>query len=195
MEKSRKERFWAAMKALGETFDREITEGKLDAYSFALKDLPIEEIEKGTLEVMRTRKTASFPKPGEIREASQGNIELEAIMAFEVVEKAIRKYGAYQSVVFDDPVISRTIANLGGWVKMCRTPIEEAKWIKKDFLRLYDAFSSRGVEAVLLIGILDSTNGTYKPVYIGDKYKCLEQAGKPKGAQLDILTIAKQKRF
>jgi hypothetical protein len=33
--------------------------------------------------------------------------------------------GAYQSVVFDDPLIHLVLEDLGGWIKICSTLIKD----------------------------------------------------------------------
>ena len=140
------ERFLFVMAALAEATGQEAGAFKIKIYAQALADVPVEAIEQAAWTIIRGRTTASFPKVAEIREALGGKPEDAALLALEKVERAIREIGGYTSVIFDDPVIHRVISAFeGGWIGICEMTHEEWKWARKDFERLYKAFSSQGV--------------------------------------------------
>jgi hypothetical protein len=72
-----------------------------------------------------------------IRERSLGG--RSGIVALSVLEEAMRRYGAYKSIIFADPVIHLVVARMGGWPKLCTTEMGEWKFMRRDFERLYDA--------------------------------------------------------
>jgi hypothetical protein len=61
------------------------------------------------------------------------------IVALHLLEEAMRRYGAYVSVVLPDPVIHLVVARMGGWPKLCSMDLDEWKFLRRDFEKLYDA--------------------------------------------------------
>lgn len=169
MQNSDVQRFGQILEALTEAF----TPGgkpstiRSEVYFKGLEDMPIEAVEASAWHLIRTRKTASFPKVGEIREARQGNIEDQAIIAVDRIDHAIRTVGNYQSVQFDDPLIHSVVQALGGWIRLGQVSEEEWKWMRKDAVRLYRAFAADGERTPdkTLVGIIEQAN-QYFPEYV-----------------------------
>lgn len=102
-------------------------------------------------------------------------IEDMAIVEVGKVLEAVRKHGAYSSVVFDDPVTQAVIARTyGGWPRLCSEC--DAKGFRREFVRTWAAYCRQKVEYFgYLPGIHESTNrrnGFYEyispPKLIGD---------------------------
>ena len=145
-----------------------------------------EEFEQATYRIMETRLFQSFPKPAEWFETRKEDLDIKVQRAKEKLKEAIRQYGAYQTICFDDPIIHCVVRSFGGWVKLCKTDIETLEnYFKFEFKREYQAYSSRKDNKVplLLQGIAQSTNEGVefregieyeeKVNYIGNKQKCL----------------------
>ena len=138
-----------------------------------------------TLRVLETRVFTSFPKPAEFLEACKrkGDIEAEITNEQINIRQAIKKYGAYANVCFDNPITHKVIQNLfGSWVKMCRMGIEEFKNLMKwDFPKVYKFYREQKIKEVPLFleGISTHQNslGNQKEEilinYVGNKEKCL----------------------
>ena len=142
MTNSDKKRFWACMKAMEECVGIPSSKEKAEIYFRALSDLDIADIEKASWYIVGHRTTASFPKPGEIREAISGCAEDIAICAISKIESAWRKgIGAYHNVCFDDPLIHVLIDRAGGWGKLCSVPEQDWKFMRKDLEKQYKAIS------------------------------------------------------
>lgn len=172
------------MAALAEATSQSASKQKIQIYFQALSDLDIGTLQKGVWNVINTRKTATFPKVAEIREAAVGNVEDQALLAFEKVRRAVAEYGAYKTVVFDDPIIHAAIENCGGWLAICEKTLDEWKWFQKDFIKAYTTFSRSGAPetAPELAGRHDIENTSRglpanEPVLIGDKKKALSWIG------------------
>lgn len=133
--------FLKGMSALCAVFDREPTDVLLGAYYSVLKGLTAEEFEIAVGNILTTCKFHKLPLPAEIIEAARGSNADRAVLALDKVEKAIREVGGYRTVMFDDPVIHAVIESMGGWVSICEMTSQEWKFARKDFLRLYEAFS------------------------------------------------------
>lgn len=134
-------RFAVCMASLGESVDKIAGKLKVEVYFRALSDFNIEQIEKAAWEIIETRKYSSFPQVAEIREAIVGNLEDKAILALHELEQAVAKHGFYSTVIFSDKVIHLCVEALGGWETVCNMPQEEWKWSRKEFLKLYQAFT------------------------------------------------------
>lgn len=157
------EKFSVLMAALSEAFSQPVSPQKIEIYFRALQDLDIREIEDACWYIINTRTTSTFPKIAEIRQAVSGQLEDQALMACLAVERAMQEVGAYQSVVFDDPVIHLVIdAFPGGWPGICSMPFEEWKFKRKEFIELYKTFKRGGGgnrrPPPKLCGIIEQTN-------------------------------------
>lgn len=145
------------------------------------------EFMNATLKVMETRVFTSFPKPSEFLECLKNNenseiIEIKAINGAMQIKEAVRKYGIYANVTFDDPLINLAIKNsVGGWIKLCRLESKEfEKYIKWEFPKAYQILSgSKNTKIpIYLEGLnqnINDSNGFRKPVeisYIGDENRC-----------------------
>lgn len=185
MEHNDRPRFATLMKAMGETFGNTIpSKEKVELYFRVLSDLPVETVETAVYNLIRDRKiTSTFPVPGEIRDALPGTGESAAILALDKVERAAQRIGAYQSIIFDDPVIHATIDALGGWVHIAsEIPEHEWTWFKKDFLKTYQAMAKNpGREAPKsLPGKFEMQNAcenreSPEPVYFGTQPEAVKK--------------------
>jgi hypothetical protein len=142
-------KFLFVMAALAEASGQECSDFKIKIYAQALADIPVEAIEQAAWSVINTRTFATFPKVAEIREhLSGGKSDDKAILALDKLEKAMSRHGKYRSVCFDDPVLMATVVSIGGWPKICSMEMDEWKWARKDFERLYKAFSAQPVKSL-----------------------------------------------
>lgn len=154
-------RFGTAIAGLAEVFDTKgdgISSVGMELYFRALEDLEIDQIERAAMEIVRTRVFNGMPKPAEIREAIQGTKESAAVLAWEKVDKAVRKHGPYESVRFDDAAIHSAIELMGGWVELQNVPLDEWKWRRKEFERLYAIVIDRGGHSGHLPGEIERMN-------------------------------------
>lgn len=175
--------FAEGMYALCAIFEREPNKILLNAYYAVLKGLSDEQFRSAVTVILKTKKFFKMPLPAELLEMVNGRPQDAAILALEKVERAIREVGSYCTVVFDDPVIHRTIESFeGGWQGICEMPLADWKFARKDFIKMYEAFSvNPGLNApVKLIGRIEHMNGlngryhkSQEAKYIGDKAKAL----------------------
>lgn len=173
-------KFNEGMAILCEMFGREANKFLLKGYFMVLKDLSNEQFEHAITHVMGSHKFSKMPLPAEIKEQVLGKSEDMALLALDKLQKAMSKKGKYASVCFDDPLIHACVSSLGGWIKLCSMELEEWKWVKKDFERLYKAFASNP-EAKIQIpdhlpGIIETQNSAngyqvdkLRIEYVGEK--------------------------
>lgn len=144
-------------------------------YFLGLKDLTVEQLNSAYVEIIRTRNFQKMPKIAEIRENALGEtkelMNLRMQMAREKILFAIRKYGIYQSVEFDDKGIHALIDSAGGWQKICSMEQREFEDLFKynNFEKIYGAYWKlpRNVSQNYL-GLHDDGNGTMKIKYIAN---------------------------
>jgi len=134
-----KRKFGELMITMADVFDPKgtISPFKTEIYFRVLSGKPIEAIERAIIEIIKTRKFHSFPKPAELLELIDGKNEDRAILAWVCVREAIGSIGGYESVAFDDPVINKVIETMSGWVELCNTETKEMTWKQKEFERVY----------------------------------------------------------
>lgn len=184
------------MTGLCEMYDKEASKALMRLYYAVLRHLPPEQFKKG-VETLLMRKTFNkMPLPAEILEAVGGKPEDAALLALHKLEKAMQDYGAYESVMFDDPVIHAVVERVDwngerGWIGLCHMPLDELKWWKKDFPKAYAAYQGQVKTVTPMLGIHDSHNmGTVKDYspkvrLIGDKAK-IKALSAPESKEIEL---------
>jgi hypothetical protein len=116
-------------------------------------------------------KTFGFPRPGDLIELVGGGRPDAALAAWEQLQQAVSRACAYQSVLFEDPKISRVIKIMDGWEAVCLWPLDELQFRRHEFLQAYKALSNSCLQEALA-GIADRQNAAVgypeaPPVFIG----------------------------
>lgn len=81
------------------------------------------------------------PKVADMARLLQGTATDRAAVAWGKVHDAMSAVGAYQDVVFDDPAIHAVVEDLGGWPKVCRTPLDELGYLQHRFTEAHRAYT------------------------------------------------------
>lgn len=140
MQKSEIERFAKAMTALGEIYNKPVTEILVDLYWDALKKYDFQAVGSAFKKYYTGEDSTFFPKPGQLIILIEGGSEDRAIAAWSTADKQVRQTGPMRSIVFDDPVIMATIEQMGGWSSFCASPDEnDHKFKGERFKKAYRA--------------------------------------------------------
>lgn len=102
-----------------------------------------------------------MPKPADIVKMLKGSSMDSALVAWSKVDKAIRQVGTYESVVFDDSLIHRVLADMGGWQKVGMANEQEWPFVAKEFETRYRGYSMRNAKPdypPVMVGIAQSQN-------------------------------------
>lgn len=174
-----KKAFAAVIGGLAVSTGKEADSILLKAYWVGLEDLPIDAVQRAAMKALRESKF--MPSVAELRElAGVASSQDQALKAWGVFQEAVRKHGYHRSVLFEDPVITATVRNLGGWMRVCDLPEDEfSKWLRKDFISTYEALSHGDVGLSgegHLIGFFESQNR--KNGYEHDQPKLISSGGK-----------------
>lgn len=128
-----------------------LTSEQLRLYFLLLQDLENEKFLAGINKLLRNYKYVTFPSPSQIREFCDDikNLEEQIFSAKKNLVFGIKKYGAYSSVAFDDPILHLIIRNFGGWKKLCQMKTSELdNFLKFEFDKSYKFFSERKNENI-----------------------------------------------
>lgn len=136
-----KTQFADSISALQIAFGQQAGTDVTAAYWQFLKDIPLADFRRAVGSAGRTLRW--FPKPSELRDlAGARTIEATAAEAWGAVRAAIDKHDYTDSVDFG-PLVNAVIRNLGGWQGLCAARLTDLDvWRRKEFLRVYEAFSS-----------------------------------------------------
>lgn len=110
-----------------------------------------------------------MPKPADIVRHIDGGKDDRALKAWSRLEKAIRHHGAYESIVFDDPLIHVVANDMGGWIKLCATPGDEMPFRAAEFVKRYRGCVNRPTPetAPRLVGRFEADGAPTYPIYLG----------------------------
>ena len=166
-----KKLFLKSLNSLESAFGEKLSEDRTKIYWDMLRGYSDIEIKKAVVKSIRELKF--FPKISEIIEMIEGKIEDEAEIAWLLLKEKIERYGGYMSVSFsENPVIGSVIEALGGWIKISDTKIEEEKWVKKEFIKLYPIMKKKSSHPKQLSGIFEIENNQkgYSEEYMLERY-------------------------
>ena len=152
-----RDRFMKNLLGLVEMFgEPPMSEFRILAYFGALEAFTDDQVERAMNEASRSLRF--FPKPVELVELIQGKQEDRALTAWEQLQQAVSRAGAYQSVLFEDPKIARVIKILGGWEAICLWPVDELQHRRREFLQAYKDLPAIAAPPQSLGGICDRNN-------------------------------------
>jgi len=183
MQNSDYDKFCTLWRAAWELRGKVPTAGILELCFEALRDHELSDISAALSRHALDPDVGQYtPKPADVIRFLSGGKEARAISAFTVAMKAAARIGAYQTVVFDDPLIHAVIADMGGWQQFCHTDIgedaEKMPFLQREFCRRYVGCMMRPATQYprALTGIIEQHNRTHgyvdrvpAPLLIGDK--------------------------
>ncbi|MDG4813146.1 DUF6475 domain-containing protein [Hydrogenovibrio sp. 3SP14C1] len=181
-------------------YEKDLTDLTFEMYWNGLKDYSIDEVQAAFNAHMQHPEDGKWwPKVSDIIKNCKGGTQDNALRAWSEVETAIRKVGAYQDVVFHDPLIHQIIHKMGGWMALCDIPDEKSLVFKaNEFKNAYRALYGTPAQQqppIELTGIINAQNAKIKgakkapPVLIGDPEKAKEVMKKLKSPD-NLITIS-----
>lgn len=155
--------FVKGISLLTSAIGRQMPDEQIAAWYALLKNPTGEQLQRGIVETLRTHRFAGFPPVGTVLSNAGigGTAKDGALRAWLAVREAIRKVGGYDSVTFDDPTVNAVLRGFGPWDKITETPVDELKWLKKEFVDQYQAFCGRTLPEELtrrLSGVFEASH-------------------------------------
>lgn len=182
MDATDRQRFAVMLAGLGELYNRKMSPQLADVYWHALEGYDITDVERAASRHMTNPDSGQFmPKPADFVRLIDGDSESAALSAWSKVREAMGAVGGYRSVVFDDELIHATLAEMGGWIRICETTVEELPFRSAEFVKRYRALRTLGVQSWLpsLAGRVERDNGANGyigyvggPTYFGRPERC-----------------------
>ncbi len=171
--------FMKSFMVMCEMFDKTPSAELTALYSMALDDLSDTEFKQAVANVINTHRYANLPKPVDLREAVRGSADDKGVLAVQVIEDAIRKYGSGVSLYFEDIAIGEIVRRYTGgqemfntgWAGLCTVTVDDWKFERPRLAKLYNALIRQPLPP------LEICHGMYgnqpdhqaETVYIGDK--------------------------
>lgn len=174
------DRFLTILTGVADYYGKPLSEGVQQLYWQGLQQYDIEAVEKAMWDHTQNPDNGQFmPKIADLVRAMQGRTQDQASIAWSKVDRAVRVVGTYQDVVFDDPVIHRVIADIGGWIKLGTQTEEEWPFVARNFENRYRGYKLQGSTpeyAPVLLGMANASNAQQgmrqnPPILIGDQNK------------------------
>lgn len=139
-----------------------------DAYWLLLREADPAVVMANAIRLARSsRARYGVPKPGELLGADD---EAPALLAWHSLVRAIEQHGHYDTVEFEDRVLSACVETLGGWMVVSAWPMadeRELRFQQRDFERLYTALAARGaVGPEKHVGSFEAHNAGRFPEYV-----------------------------
>jgi len=156
------EQFGEGLTTLAEVFDKPITPALIQIYFAALADLDAQTVTAAMMTAAGSLRF--FPKPVELRELITGTAADQGQQAWESILGAVKRFGGYTSVKFEDPAIADAVlAVWGGWTEACtKLPSSEEPMFaayRKQFAAAYELARKRpDHRAPYLPGIAEAQN-------------------------------------
>lgn len=147
MDATDKARFTGIYYARAESLGRELTGRAMQLLWDALRDLPMEDFERGFMVCVNDPLKAGYlPQPGDVRRAlGELSPTEKAERAWTECLGAVRDHSPYESVVFGDRCLAAALRHMGGWIAAAQWGDDELVWRKKEFVGLYVGFVASGV--------------------------------------------------
>jgi hypothetical protein len=144
-------------------------ETTLRVWYFCLHDLTEQQLAHAIMKYL-TERSSDFLSIQLIRELSgiQEAAVTAGLTAWSVAVKTVATVGSYAAPEFDDPVLSRTIESLGGWIWFCdQNPAVLRDFVRARFMKTYDSFTRSSVaQPARLIGLIEQSGGARNAVRI-----------------------------
>lgn len=174
----------------------------LDLWWQACQNFNLAQVQKAlSVHAMDAERGVYAPKVADIVRVLQGTTTDKAALAWGKVLSAIGAVGAYQDVAFDDAAIHAAITDCGGWMKVCRTDLDELSYLQHRFCQSHKAYTERGTfEYPRQLSGDRSSDAEYakrglkapKPILVGDPQRAamVVQGGGTGGPQITFKGVA-----
>jgi hypothetical protein len=173
-------RFFSILTGIADYYGKTLAEGVQALYWEGLKAYDLPAVEKALWAHTQDPDSGQFmPKIADVTRHLQGRSQDQAAIAWSKVDSAVRRVGTYSDVVFDDPIIHRVIADMGGWIKLGTATDENWPFLGNEFQNRYKGYKLRGEipeYPPVMIGIANAHNAKegfkqQPPMLIGHEAK------------------------
>lgn len=138
-----KNTFLKSISVLESAFKEKMSKGAINIYWARLKNYNDKKFKEAVIRC--TDELNYFPKIAELKNMLEGSPADEAELAYLEFKKVLDNEGSYMSVSFSKyPAVVKVIEALGGWIRISDTLIDDEKWLRIQFKKLYPIMKRRG---------------------------------------------------
>jgi hypothetical protein len=139
------EKFVTLITGIADYYRFELSMTSIGLYWEGLRQYDYKAIERALWQHVQNPDSGQFmPKIADVTKVLQGRTEDQAQLAWSKAEGAVRQIGPWADVAFDDPVIHRVLADMGGWVRVCSHEDQNWPFVAKEFITRYRGFKIAG---------------------------------------------------
>lgn len=170
-----KRAFASLLSAVLDLYERKLTPSQAAIWFGALSDLSLAEVRAALDAHVRDPERGQYaPKPADVIRHARPAPAATAAAAWDMLVEAIRRHGHWSDVVFPDRRIHAVVADMGGWLRVCRWSEDELPYRERDFAARYLACREAREYPPVLRGM--GTDGS-APALVGDSRACRAVAG------------------
>lgn len=145
MQPDDRKKFVTLITGIADYYAKELSVTTISLYWEGLKHYDLPAIERALWAHTQNPDSGQFmPKIADVTKVLQGRTEDQAQLAWSKVDGAVRQIGIWADVAFDDPIVHRVLADMGGWVRICSSDDEKWPFVAKEFITRYRGFKIAG---------------------------------------------------
>lgn len=157
--------FGRAIFETAEAYGLKLTEARIRVYAADLGDLEPQQV-LAAFRRCRREGSGFFPSVAELRRQVVATPDDRALLAWNAMEQAAARVGAYQSIEFEDPAAARALTMVfGSWPQWCQQETGPELLVKRQqFLAAYREVrrqEAAGAAPIRLSGLLEA-GGNYQ---------------------------------
>jgi hypothetical protein len=166
------------LNAIGDLYGKPQSEWSISLWWGALKHYDLAAVRDALNRHVQNPDTGQFmPKPADVVKMAQGSTMDAALIAWAKLDRGVRSVGTHRSVVFDDPLLHRVVAEMGGWIAFGEKREDEWPFVRNEFVNRYRGYRVRSElpdYPPVLTGIAEAGNGRNNvahaepPMLVGD---------------------------
>lgn len=199
---SDEEAFVSLLTGVSDYYGKELSQTTISLYWEGLKAYDYPAIERAMWQHTQSPDEQGrwMPKIADLKAMMVGRTADQASLAWSKVNLAVRQVGTLYDVIFDDALIHRCLADMGGWCSLTMKEEKEWPFIAKEFENRYRGYKMTGQQPDyprILTGTANAENETsgmpkMPARLLGDETLCRQVA---KGGQAALGQPTKPKRI
>lgn len=151
------------------------TPAQAQFYQIMLSDIKADTLKEAIRTIINTMKFP--PSVAEIREKAEA-VERVATnsafcgagMAWESVQRAIRKVGGYGRPSFKDPVCAKVVSQMG-WMDICMTPTDMTTALRAQFIKMYEREAAQNETERQIRGVISAQKLAQIAMQVGERLR------------------------
>ena len=129
--------------------NRQLSDELVDAWVLSLSDLPDVVAKQGLKHCLQKHTSGFLPTPAEFRQYCLGSKEEKSGAAWAQLLSAVKRYGSWSAIEFEDSAIAEAVRRMGGWRRICHSEERELGFLKREFQENYNQTTGGDYPAIV----------------------------------------------